>query len=271
MMKLRTKLPGIQTLLPVLVGLLTLVAFSSLLLAQTTQPAATADPTDPTDPTDNMVIRLPDGRQMTIADLQNQGGGAIVMSRGDGNGTTTHIVDEDGRKITITETDDEIVIKVKDGDAEPVEYRAANEDELKQNHPDGYAIYEKHSHKDLMAGLGGGPGGPGGGAAGIGDKIMIRSTMPMGGASKKIDSLGLGLTNVHDDFVKSQLGDGAVVMRVKKDSRADKLGLKKFDLIKSINGQVVESTDDVDDSAGDKEKLSIEVVRGGKSVKLEEK
>jgi S1-C subfamily serine protease len=77
---------------------------------------------------------------------------------------------------------------------------------------------------------------------------------------------------VFDDFVRTQLGDGVMVFKVGKDSVGQRIGLERHDLIKSVNGDEVTNVEDLQtalENAGDK--LTIEVVRKGKPVTLQEK
>lgn len=226
-----------------------------------------ADKNDPFNGIDNATIRLPDGREVNLADLQRDGmpGLMVMKSVGMGNHSTVLVTDEQGRKIKITEEDNEIVVTIKEGDNEPVEYRAGNAEELKANHPEAFEVYEKFATPDVMIA---GPGGPGAGM--MDQRMQIR----LGGPDAhvlKIDALGATCRPVVDAFVKSQLGDGVVVIMVEPDSLGEKLGLQRHDLIKSINAKPVESPQQLQDALDSADKLQLGVVRAGKSIMLEEK
>jgi S1-C subfamily serine protease len=75
---------------------------------------------------------------------------------------------------------------------------------------------------------------------------------------------------VSDDFTKAQLGQGVVVVTVPADSLGQTLGLRKHDLIKTINGRAIESVDQVQDALDSADKVQIEVIREGKPVTLKE-
>lgn len=258
-----------RTLLPAVVITACLAIFATLVLAQpTTAPAEPRDPADPTMP-DNMVIRLPDGREVNLQDLQRDGGSVgMVMVRSDGVGTNIQATDERGRKIKITDGPDGITVIIKDGDAEPVEYHAATEDELRDNHPEAYEVYEKHAHKEMMAGLRDG-GGMGGNWNAAGQHIMVRTREMF---LLEVESLGIGCRPMIEPFARAQLGEGVIVARVDEGSRGETIGLAENDLIKSVNGKSVETIEDliaaIDGASG---QLTIDIMREAKAVKLEEK
>jgi S1-C subfamily serine protease len=255
-----------------------LLAMSSLLLAQ--QPATKPADKDPAFPED-AVIHLPDGREVKLSDLQKDGGAGIVMMRNDGGGTTVNAVDEDGRRITIKEDPDGIVVTVKDGDKDPVEYKAANVDELKQDHPEAAELYEKYHPDAMMPGGAGALGGPGGGGnpGVMGQRIMIRTGNgaglhgPMMNLPMKLESLGARCIPSTDEFVKAQLGEGVRVAGVESEGLGARLGLKRHDFIKSVNGKTITSGKELDEALSNTggAKVKLEVVRAGKTETLEEK
>ena len=255
-----------------------LLAMSSLLLAQ--QPATKPADKDPGLPED-AVIHLPDGREVKLSDLQKEGGAGIVMMRNDGGGTTVNAVDEDGRRITIKEDPDGIVVTVKDGDKEPVEYKAANLDELKQDHPEAAELYEKYHPDAVMPGGAAAMGGPGGGgnAGVVGQRVMIRTGNlgglhgPMMNLPMKLESLGARCIPSTDEFIKAQLGEGVRVAGVESEGLGARLGLKRHDFIKSVNGKPITSGKELDEALSNTggAKVKLEVVRAGKTETLEEK
>lgn len=251
-------------ILPAIVVFVCVVMLGSLLLAQATQPAQPADPAERMLP-ENAVIRLPDGREVNLADLQRDGNVAMSWVTASSDGTTTNITDQDGRKITITDGPDGITITVKEPDKDEVEYHAASEEELKQNHPEAYELYEKHSHKEMMAGMRDG----GGGGTGFEKRIMIRHDGDAHGGM--VEGLGALCSPLTDAFAIKQLGGGVVVLRPGKDTFAEKIGLEQYDLIRSINGKPVKSVDELSAILNEADKITLEVVRGGQVVKLEEK
>jgi hypothetical protein len=197
-----------------------------------------------------------------------------AMDNSDWNKDLT--ITEDGRVINIHEVEDEeIVVTVTEDGADPKEYRAANAEELEKNHPEAYELYERYAH-DMLMQL---PPGGGGGGAHVGQQFRIAMAGPgmhpgplgaLGGG--KIEELGAYCAPVLDDFVRTQLGDGVSVYRILNDSVAERVGLERHDLIKSVNGNDVTNVEDLQtalENAGDK--LTIDVVRKGKPVTLQEK
>jgi hypothetical protein len=211
------------------------------------------------------IIRLPDGREVNLADLHREGGATIAMVRHGPEGRVIHAT-EDGRKIDIIENDDEIVVTIKEADAEPVEYRAPNAEELEANHPEAFEVYEKFAADVMIPGLHVGPHG--GGGRFDARQMQLRMQRPMFGS---VAALGIRATPVSDDFVRVQLGEGVIVMDVTDRSRAEKLGLEQYDLIKSINGSEVASLEELKEKIAADQKLEIELIREGKPMKLAEK
>ena len=220
------------------------------------------------------VIKLPDGREINLQDLAAQGGGMVMVNANAGDGNKDLTITEDGRVITIHEVEgEEIVVTVTEDGADPKEYRAASAEELEKNHPEAYELYQRYG-QDMLMQL---PAG--GGGAHVGQQFRIAMAGPgmhpgplgaLGGG--KVEELGAYCAPVMDDFVRTQLGDGAMVYRVLKDSVAERVGLERHDLIKSVNGNDVTNVEDLQtalENAGDR--LTIEVVRKGKPVTLQEK
>jgi hypothetical protein len=225
------------------------------------------------------VIKLPDGRELNLADLAAQGGGVVMVNANAGDGNKDLTVTEDGRTVTIHEVEgEEIVVTVTEDGAEPKEYRAANAEELEKNHPEAFELYQKYAG-DMLMHLPAMGAMAGGGGAMIGQQFRVAIGGPgmhhgplgaMGGG--KVEALGAVCSPVFDDFVRTQLGDGVMVFKVGKDSVGQRIGLERHDLIKSVNGDEVTYVEDLLSAlvnAGDK--LTIEVVRKGKPVTLQEK
>ena len=113
-------------------------------------------------------------------------------------------------------------------------------------------------------------------AIGAGWLRLVRSVGVVSDGLKVVawvnSALGATCAPVFDDFVRTQLGDGVMVFKVSKDSVGERVGLERHDLIKSVNGTEVMNLDDLQtalENAGDK--LTIEVVRKGKAMTLQEK
>jgi hypothetical protein len=260
---------------------LVLLGMPLLLLASepATQPAEKKEPADPQPrawvgapgmPMDG-VVRLPDGREINLQDLAAQGGGMVMVRADNMDGNKDLTITEDGRTITIHEVEDEeIVVTITEDGAEPKEYRAANAEELEKNHPEAFEVYQRYAG-DMLMQL------PAAAGAQVGQQFRVAvggpGHGPMGAfGAARIDALGAVCGPVVDDFVRSQLGDGVRVFRVGKDSVAQRLGLERHDLIKTVNGTDVTNIEDLEtavDNAGDK--LKIDVVRQGKALSLEEK
>ena len=98
------------------------------------------------------------------------GGGAMQIAMANVNGEKTVDVNENGRKVKITEGKGGIVVTVTEKPEagkkpEPKEYKAASEAELKKKHPEAHKLYEKYGKNQGAAGManfqiiaGGGPG-----------------------------------------------------------------------------------------------------------------
>ncbi len=259
-----------------LVGIV-IIGISGVLHAQpATQPSDQIKQVEPDDPDVTFqladgVIRLPDGRELNLNDLQAMGGSAVAMvtSSGDG-GSSVHVID-DGRRISIQENENgEIVVKIREEGADPVEYRASSADELKANHPEAFELYEKYGHPEVsVMAPGAAAGGPGAGV--FERRIQIGGPGPMGmGMGTNVESLGTTCAPIMDPFIKAQLGEGVRVMKVAKDSLGEKLGLQKHDLIKLVNGKAVEDPHQIEDTLDAADKVSLEIIRAGKPMTLQE-
>jgi len=208
------------------------------------------------------VVKLPDGRELNLQDLQAQGVGMVMVRADMGDGKEMTIT-EDDRTITINENDEEIVVSIKEGDGEPTEYRAPTAEELEKNHPEAYEVYKKYA-EDFAVQL------PPPGMGGVGQQFRVavgHGHGPFGGMTK-VEALGASCMPVMDEFVRAQLGDGVVVFKVAKDSAGARVGLQRHDLIKSVNGKDVQSLEDVEEALDGAEKIKLEVLREGKPVTL---
>lgn len=221
------------------------------------------------------VIRLPDGQTFNLADLPQGAMTRVAVMRGMGDGTTTQVNDDQGREITINESDEgRIQITIKEEGKDPVEITAANLEELEEKHPEAFEIYQRHSRPRMMFMM---ADPAGGGAVVHGQQVELRlggaPGMGMGrhGAPTAIDALGASGMAVHDPFVKAQLGDGVVITKIDPESFAETLGLKRFDLVKSVNGKPVHSPTELDDALIESDQVSVEIIREGKALTLEEK
>src|SRR5688572_30243780 len=113
------------------------------------QPQPTAVIGGPNMPMDG-VVKLPDGREIKLADLAAQGGGMVMVRADAGDGNKDLTITEDGKVITIHEVEgEEIVVTITEDGAEPKEYRAANAEELEKNHPEAFEVYQRYG-QDMM-------------------------------------------------------------------------------------------------------------------------
>lgn len=212
-------------------------------------------------------IKLPDGRVMNLKDLQGQGGafsGVMVMRSVDNGGDSmTEGTDDNGRKFKITENDEGICVTLKEGDNPEQVFKAKDAEELEKTHPEAFEVYQQyagHDHMMFMPAQGGG----------VTQNIRVVSGGAHGGM--KMSKLGASFSPVFDDFVKAQLGEGVWVAKVTAESRAAKLGLEQYDLVKVINGNFIESLEDLKNNTSDEAKpLKVEILRAGKPMTLEEK
>lgn len=121
-----------------------------------------------------------------------------------------------------------------------------------------------------------------GGNIGIGFAIpvnMARSVMEQIIKYGKVKRglLGVTVQDLTPDLAKSfniKETEGAVVSQVMKDSAAEKAGVKQGDVIVSVDGKPVKGSSDLRNAIGlmrPGEKISLGVVRDGKSLQLEAK
>jgi len=233
------------------------------LLTQIEEPARAGRQDNEMDlPGMNGIIVGPGGMRQEIR-FQVVGPNAVrnMTVRENGRTTTIH-EDANGIQMTVTEPG-------KDGRPETKEYKAANAEELKKKDPDASRIYERLKAKPMH---------------------MPRMQLRMNGmppemqrmlrendrrlarlmdATPNADRFGIEAADA-DMALKAQLGHGAVVQEVQPDSRAAKLGVKRHDLIQKVNEKQIESAEDLEDALGGEGPVTIEVMRGGKSVKLQE-
>jgi S1-C subfamily serine protease len=129
-------------------------------------------------------------------------------------------------------------------------------------------VYKKYS-ENMMMQL------PQPGAAQVGQHFKVAVGGPhmrgpmMGGT--QIEALGATVMPVFDQFVRAQLGEGVIVIKVGKDSAAERVGLQRHDLIKSVNGNEVKTIEELQEAVEGAEKVGFDVVRAGKPMKLEDK
>lgn len=72
--------------------------------------------------------------------------------------------------------------------------------------------------------------------------------------------------------LRAHLGEGVLVERVLPATRAGKMGLQRYDLIRAVNGQPVRSTDELRQRLAESGSgpLTLEIVRGGQVMQLRE-
>lgn len=231
-------------------------------------PAAPVRPQGPFDMGQGMVFIAPNGMR---AQVQIQvGNGAVRHMTVNENGRSVSLhEDQDGIKLTITEPD-------KDGKSQTKEYKAKNADELKTDSPDAFAEYERLTRMNQVR------AGvlqhriP---AAGINmrrlDQMLKQQgiempKMVLPGMNPAAEEFGIDIEDA-DQAIKAQLGNGAIVSDVQPNSRAAKLGLRPFDLIQKLNNTKIESADDLEKAIDNDGQVAIEILRQGKSLRLEEK
>lgn len=187
-----------------------------------------------------------------------------IMKSSDGDNMTT-TVNEDDRTITISQGDDGIKVTVKNGDAEPKEFSAKDAETLKAESPEAYELYNQYCVSDEH---GGGLKIIGLHGAGHGDNGHIIRAFPMNGG--RIEELNVRCDFMPNPAVRAQIGEGVFILKVKPEGRGEKLGLKEFDYVKTVNGEAVADFEQFQEAVKKAEKLSIEVLREGKPVTLSE-
>lgn len=117
-------------------------------------------------------------------------------------------------------------------------------------------------------------GGPQGGSIGIGFSIpsnMAKSVMEQLIQNGKVrrGMLGINIQNISEDLAKSlQLKDtkGVIVSNVQTGSAADKAGLKRSDVILSINGETIDDSNILRNKVAQSQpgsEIKIKILRGG--------
>lgn len=189
-----------------------------------------------------------------------------IMKSHDGDNMTT-TVNEDDRTITISQGDEGIKVTVKNGDAEPKEFSAKDADTLKAESPEAYELYNQYCVSDEHGGglkiLGLNAGFHGGG-----DNAHIIRAFPMNGG--RIEELNVRCDFMPNPAVRAQIGEGVFILKVKPEGRGEKLGLKEFDYVKTVNGEAVADFEQFQEAVKKAEKLSLGVMREGKPVTLSE-
>ena len=196
-----------------------------------------------------------------------------VMVRGNvqilgGRGAATNIVvNENGHVTKITENADGITMSVTEPDADgkdqTKEYKAKNLEELKKEQPEAAAIYERlvKNPADM-----------------IGQQqrqlrqLMLRNRIPAAVLQLDPNMSGFGVEGESaDEALREQVGPGVVVTGVKADSRAEKIGLRKHDLIQKVGGKDIADVNDLETALEQNQAAEIQVLRAGKSTTLTEK
>jgi hypothetical protein len=195
-------------------------------------------------------------------------------------GGAVRIVADDGtlrREIEMEEGKVRVTLTSKDASGEETSesVEAASLDDLREKHPEAWAKVQ-----DLLAGGSGGirlrweaPG------ATLPDLPRLR--LFAGADADKREStearalLGVTVSAV-PDVLRTQLaipeGEGSVVEQVRERSLAERLGLRRHDVILAVNGLPVSEADDIRGAVGavaKGEALRVKVLRGGKVQELE--
>ncbi|MFH1362275.1 MAG: trypsin-like peptidase domain-containing protein [bacterium] len=89
--------------------------------------------------------------------------------------------------------------------------------------------------------------------------------------------LGVYMKDVDEriaNYFDLPVAEGVIITEIIKDSPADKMKLKKYDIIREINGQKIESSTEVSETVQAKkpgDKITLKVYRDGKNVELKGK
>lgn len=196
-------------------------------------------------------------------------GGTIVG----GQARSVQIRSENGKtSVTITQTG-------PDGKQETKTYEGADLETIKREHPE---IADMLGGFQIHVNRFGDPAGPGGGrpgfvpfpppTPGLGGTLDDEPDAFLGEARTGPFGLALGPVG---DALRAQLGieegHGALVMAVREGSEAEKLGLKVFDVVTTVNGTPIDSLDRVGSLLRGLDKdaaLTVDVLRGGKTTTL---
>lgn len=200
-----------------------------------------------------------------------------------GAGQIRHVtLRENNRTVTLRENPEGIRITVTEPDAtgrlQTREFKARNAEQLKKESPEGFTWYERLNNVAQIGVMRFRPRpghlGPMRDPRGI-EKMLRdqRMNLPDVFAPDVIQpaagKFGIRVQE-SDPALVAQLGGGVVVSDVQPGSRADKLGLRSFDLIQKINDRKIDSVDAAEGLLVAKPPVSVELIRAGKVVKLTE-
>lgn len=241
------------------------LALSPVTFAEPSElPKAPEAPGDPAAPGGH-VIQVGPGGQFTF---DPPAGVAMVkiMRSTDGAGMNTTVF-EDGKQITVSQNDEGIKVSIKEEGKDPQEFTAKDADTLKADSPEAYEYYNKYC---VTADRGGGilmlPADPNDPNHGM---LHLRELSELGGRIKELD---IRIEPMPNPAMNAQLGPGVTIVKVKTEGRGEKLGLKAYDYVRSVNGQSITNGEEFQDALTEHTdgKLKLEILREGKTVTLEE-
>jgi len=177
------------------------------------------------------------------------------------NRTTSLVENGGGVALKVTEPD-------ADGKMQTREYKAKNAEELKKEHPEVAGIYDELSRRNQVNLIG--PGMPRGLQQMLKDRRAQLKGLPLASMTPNLEKLGLEVEEA-TEAMKAQLGEGVVVSGVEGGWRGEKIGLKEHDLIQKVNDKGITTVDDLETGVEGEDPLTMEILRAGKRVRLEEK
>jgi len=188
------------------------------------------------------------------------GAGRTVTIRRN-NRTTSLVENAGGVALTVTEPD-------ADGKMQTREYKAKNAEELKKEHPEVAGIYDELSRRNQVNMIR--PGMPRGLQQMLKDRRAQLKGLPLASITPNLEKLGLEVEEA-TEAMKAQLGEGVVVSGVEGGWRGEKIGLREHDLIQKVNDKGITTVDDLERAVEGEDPLTLEILRAGKRVRLEEK
>jgi hypothetical protein len=186
-------------------------------------------------------------------------GPARVIGRAGPGGVAETITEENGRKVRIKQSAEGILVEVteagKDGKSVTRKFEGKDADDLKKNSEEGFELFKKYGGGNRGVEVRAAPAAPVGGFVIVDDDVP-----PAGGA--RVTEL--------DEALRSHLGvtGGALVREVEAGSAADRLGLRKFDVVLKIDGRDVEGPKALIKALSEDGRRTIEGVRAGKPFKI---
>lgn len=182
-----------------------------------------------------------------------------VIGRAGPGGVAETITEENGRKVRVKQSADGILVEVteagKDGKSVTRKFEGKDADDLKKNSEEGFELFKKYGGGNRGVVVRAAPAVP------IGGIVIVDDDLPAAGGARVTDL---------DEALRSHLGvtGGALVREVEAGSAADRLGLRKFDVVLKIDGRDVEGPKTLIKALAEDGRRTIEGVRAGKPFKL---